>query len=54
MGMGQAAGTAAAMAVTTGRAPRGVDMPSLQARLRADGAILEAPRSEVEVGDPRW
>ena len=54
MGMGQAAGTAAAMAVTTGRGPRGVDIPSLQARLQADGAILEMPQSEVEVGDPRW
>jgi hypothetical protein len=54
MGMGQAAGTAAAMAATTGCAPRRVDMRSLQARLQADGAILEAPKSEVEVGDPRW
>jgi glycine/D-amino acid oxidase-like deaminating enzyme len=54
MGMGQAAGTAAAMAVTAKCAPRGVAIPLLQARLRGDGAILEAPRSEVEVGDPRW
>jgi 2-polyprenyl-6-methoxyphenol hydroxylase-like FAD-dependent oxidoreductase len=54
MGMGQAAGTAAAMAVTTGCEPRGVDIRSLQARLLADGAILETPKSEVEVGDPRW
>ncbi len=54
MGMGQAAGTAAAMAVAAGCTPHGVDVSSLQARLRADGAILEAPSSEVEVGDPRW
>jgi hypothetical protein len=54
MGMGQAAGAAAAMAVRTGCAPRGVDVPSLQARLLADGAILQAPQSEVQVGDPRW
>jgi len=40
--------------VTTGCEPRGVDIRSLQARLLADGAILETPKSEVEVGDPRW
>ncbi|WP_270934862.1 FAD-dependent oxidoreductase [Falsiroseomonas oryzae] len=38
--MGQAAGSAAAMAVARGIAPRTVSIPELHARLRADGAIL--------------
>jgi hypothetical protein len=41
MAMGQAAGTAAAMAVGSGIDPRAVDRPLLRDRLRADGAILE-------------
>ena len=41
MAMGQAAGTAAAMAVAGGRDPRDVDVETLRARLRRDGAILE-------------
>lgn len=48
MAMGQAAGTAAALAVASGRDPRDVDIASLRDRLRADGAILElaaAPRA---------
>jgi hypothetical protein len=40
MAMGQAAGTAAALAVQTGRQPRHVDIARLQDALRADGAIL--------------
>jgi hypothetical protein len=38
--MGQAAGTAAALAVAGGIAPRDVDVDSLQERLLADGAYL--------------
>jgi hypothetical protein len=38
--MGQAAGTAAALAHQTGVRPRDVDVPALQARLEADGAYL--------------
>ena len=38
--MGQAAGTAAALALAAGIAPRDVDVPALQARLAADGAFL--------------
>lgn len=38
--MGQAAGTAAAMAVDGAMAPRALDVPALQARLEADGAWL--------------
>jgi hypothetical protein len=38
--MGQAAGTAAAMALKAGVAPRDVDVRSLQVQLEADGAYL--------------
>jgi hypothetical protein len=41
MAMGQAAGTAAAMAVAGGRDPREVASGALRDRLRRDGAILE-------------
>jgi hypothetical protein len=40
MAMGQAAGTAAAMAVANGGAVRNIDVAALRARLAADGAIL--------------
>ena len=40
MAMGQAAGTAAAMAVADGLTPRDVDIAALRDRLRRDGAIL--------------
>ena len=40
MAMGQAAGTAAALAVATGSDPREVPIATLRDRLRADGAIL--------------
>ena len=43
MAMGQAAGTAAALAVTGGRDPREVDADILRDRLRRAGAILELP-----------
>ena len=54
MGMGQAAGTAAALALATGGSPRGVEMSRLQTRLLEAGAILEAPESEITPGDPAW
>jgi hypothetical protein len=41
MAMGQAAGTAAAMASVRGVTPRDLDAGALRDRLRADGAILE-------------
>ena len=50
MGMGQAAGTAAALAGDA--SPREVNMGALQTALRDAGAILQAPKSDVEVGDP--
>jgi hypothetical protein len=40
MVMGQAVGTAAALAVEHGTTPRQVDIQLLQATLRAQGAIL--------------
>jgi hypothetical protein len=40
MAMGQAAGTAAAMAAATGVDPRDVPVAALRNRLAADGAIL--------------
>jgi hypothetical protein len=40
--MGQAAGTAAGLAVGAGRDPRDIAIPVLRDRLRADGAILES------------
>jgi len=43
MAMGQAAGTAAAMAIASGRDPREIDIHALRSRLRADGATLEVP-----------
>jgi 2-polyprenyl-6-methoxyphenol hydroxylase-like FAD-dependent oxidoreductase len=41
MATGQAAGTAAALAVGSGVAPRALEVSALQARLREDGAILD-------------
>lgn len=40
MGMGQAAGTAAAIAVANDQTPREVDIPKLQEKLREDKAIV--------------
>lgn len=54
MGMGQAAGTAAALALEKGDS-RAVDVNLLCDQLRRDGAILEPPPAEeVAVGDPNW
>ena len=49
MAMGQAAGTAAAMAVAAGRDPRDVDVPALRDRLRATGAIVDLAAAGVAV-----
>jgi hypothetical protein len=54
MGMGQAAGTAAALAVAASRTPREVNIATLQDRLIASGAILRAPESQIQVGNPQW
>jgi hypothetical protein len=38
--MGQAAGTAAALALTCGKMPKDIDMPGLQSALSSDGVYL--------------
>ena len=54
MGMGQAAGTAAALVCNQGDV-RAVDVAQLRHQLRQNGVILEAPPAEeVEVGNPNW
>ncbi|HLI91749.1 MAG TPA: FAD-dependent oxidoreductase [Ktedonobacteraceae bacterium] len=45
MAMGQAAGTAAALAVATGQTPRQLSIKDLQARLLAEGALLAGARA---------
>ena len=54
MGMGQAAGTAAAIAIAEKLSPRDVRVVDLQDSLISQGAILEAPESDVVVGNPEW
>ena len=55
MGMGQAAGIAAALAVRNNTTPRQVDVQQVQAHIVETGGILEAPAAaQVDVGDPRW
>ena len=54
MGMGQAAGTAAALVCNQGDV-RAVDVAQLRHQLRGNRVILEAPpAAEVEVGNPNW
>ncbi len=47
MAMGQAAGSATALAVAAGRDPRDVAIGTLRDRLRADGAILDLGQTSV-------
>ena len=54
MGMGQAAGTAAAVALAQQVTPRDLRVAHLQDRLLASGAILTAPESEIDPGNPAW
>lgn len=49
MAMGQAAGTAAAMAHGAGVEPRSVDSAVLRDQLRTDGAVLEVPAKPTAV-----
>ena len=53
MAMGQAAGTAAAMARASGASPRGVDPATLRRRLAADGALLEPAQPVAVAGADR-
>jgi len=50
MAMGQAAGTAAALASQQDRDPRGLDVGTLRDRLRDAGAVLEIPTQPATVG----
>lgn len=55
MGMGQAAGIAAALAVAAQVSPSQVPVAQIQERILAAGGILEPPPAHHEpVGDPRW
>ena len=49
---GQAAGVAAAVAVSAGVQPRGVDIPTLQAALRAQGVFLQKDAEGVDAQAP--
>ena len=52
MAMGQAAGTAVALAAADGVAPREVSIETLRAQLRRDGAVLEVPAEPVAQAAP--
>ncbi len=54
MGMGQAAGIAAGLAVADGKLPRTVDVSQVQDKIRQAGGFLTPPTSEIEVGNPQW
>ena len=54
MGMGQAAGIAAALAVATNTTPRQIKVQHLQDRIISATGILQAPESDVQVGNPAW
>jgi hypothetical protein len=48
--MGQAAGSAAAMAAAGRVEPREIDVARLRDQLRRDGAVLEIPPAPVQPG----
>ena len=50
--LGQAAGTAAALAVKTGAQPRNVDPAMLQDTLRKDDVVLDVERVEFDFEIP--
>ena len=55
MGMGQAAGTAAALAIGSNQVPRDVGVTAIQDALIAADGILEPPDAEgADVGNPDW
>jgi 2-polyprenyl-6-methoxyphenol hydroxylase-like FAD-dependent oxidoreductase len=54
MGMGQAAGTAAALCLQREQSFRTLEVPLLQEHLIEDGAILAVTESDIVVGDPKW
>lgn len=54
MGMGQAAGLAAAATVATGLSLRQLNVQHLQDQIIGAGGILSVAESTVEVGNPTW
>lgn len=54
MGMGQAAGTAAALSLQTDTGAGSVPIDRLQERLRRDGAVLETPDNVAFTGRDDW
>ncbi|NQW16022.1 MAG: FAD-dependent oxidoreductase [Chloroflexi bacterium] len=55
MGMGQAAGTAAALAISADQPPRDVNVTAIQDAIIAADGILEPPEAgDAEVGNPDW
>lgn len=58
MGMGQAAGIAASLAVQHNATPRSVKVGEIQARILQAGGILETPNAaeaeQIDVGNPTW
>jgi len=54
MGMGQAAGIAAGLAVAAAKLPRAVAVTKIQEKIREAGGFLTPPESTVQVGNPKW
>ena len=54
MGMGQAAGIAAALSVCNNQTPRDITTSDLQTQILKTGGILDIPQSDIQVGNPRW
>jgi hypothetical protein len=53
--MGQAGGTAAALAIASGQSPRDVDVTAIQDAIIAADGILEPPDADdATVGNPDW
>jgi hypothetical protein len=54
MAMGQAAGTAAALSLSSSVGARELNVSELQSRLRARGAVLETPAEMAHTGRTDW
>jgi hypothetical protein len=52
--MGQAAGIASAIAIQNNTTPRDISITTLQDHILKTGGILEAPQSDIQVGNPKW
>ena len=55
MGMGQAAGIAAALAITGNQSPRDVEVTAIQDAIIVADGILEPPNADdADAGNPDW